>query len=169
MKPATLLTINFAIFTLGLALSLQPNDINLDRAPSHRWDQAGCAPCPCLHKPERPFKRSYEGEVSIAPRDPLQQAPSSISNSNQTRNDNSKTTQWWPPSSEAVLTAVFRAVVTLLSLLNVNFTWRIHGMQIRSGAKDDRDANMIRVDIYAGHRWRPWARGPRVVGRQWPV
>ena len=91
----------------------------------HQADSSFCVKDPyhTLPPPSAPrSKRSHDGEISISP-----DSFSPPSPLNHTQASTPATDQWWPPTAETVLTAVFRAVVTILSLLNVNFTWRIHG------------------------------------------
>ena len=66
-------------------------------------------------------RRSAHGEVSLSPQIESPTAPST--NSTQTPQNSSP----WIPSSEAIDTAVFRTFITILTLFNVNITWRIHG------------------------------------------
>ena len=84
----------------------------------------------CIHRPEHALhmehlKRSQKDDISIDPElptDPSRSSPTNFLNDTQGLSPRS-----WPPSLETTLTATFRAVVTILSLLNVGFTWRLHG------------------------------------------
>lgn len=74
-----------------------------------------------------PQRRSAaHGEVSLSPQPETTSTPSS--NSTQTSQDrqNSPTRL---PTTEAILTATFRIIMTIMTFFNVNFTWQIHGMQ----------------------------------------
>ena len=74
------------------------------------------------HAPE-----SAHREISISP-----QVGSSADSSNSTSSllpQKSQNIPPWIPTSEKIITAIFRAFMAILTLVNVNFTWRIHGMQ----------------------------------------
>ena len=77
-------------------------------------------------------KRSHQGEIAVSPGDPSPSPPTSAlsDQSNQTNVTSSQESSSWLPSTDTIVTAVFRAVITILSLLNANFTWRIHGKEI---------------------------------------
>ena len=84
------------------------------------------------------LKRSRKGEFSISPPSPPSSpsAPSLTPISRAPKKTNHTSTssaapnlQSWTPLLERILTAVFRAVITILTLFNVNFTWRIHGKE----------------------------------------
>ena len=66
-------------------------------------------------------RRSGYGEISLSPQ--IQPPTASSPNSSQI----TQSTPPWIPSSETIVTAVFRAFITVLTLFNVNITWRIHG------------------------------------------
>ena len=74
------------------------------------------------HAPE-----SAHREISISPQFG---SSSSADSSNSTSSSLPQSSQNIPPwilTSEAIITAVFRAFTAILMLFNVNFTWRIHG------------------------------------------
>ena len=76
----------------------------------------------------RDLKRLHDRDIEISSKS----LPSSLSFNN-TRNDSvpaaaakSESPSWFP-TVDSTVTIVFRAVVTILSLLNINISWRIHG------------------------------------------
>lgn len=77
---------------------------------------------------EPPPKRYLESNMSIE-----SQAPPLPSSKNDTTlldkpyTSSHQACPSWLPNLESIVTGVFRAFLTILSLLNINFTWRIHG------------------------------------------
>ena len=139
MQPTALLQLAFCLLAYSLASPSQPSMLNSKQRNLPSRDEINCLPCICnsgtalvLTKAElRQNKRSHLDEVSVSPFNPstTSQQTSSTPNSNRTRDTSQQASQSWPPTTETVLTALFRAIVTVLSLLNVNFTWRIHGKE----------------------------------------
>ena len=94
-----------------------------------------CTPCPnigarpAVFAHYRALKRAREDELSISPGALLPSPPSYVSPSNNTTNDTTDIARLsvWSPSVETIVTAIFRAFLTVLALFNVNITWRIHG------------------------------------------
>ena len=122
MKLLKLVVSAFFILSLAHTLSLPPNAVTSTAAQVSRPDQTNHSCCVCPLDGTRQYKRSHHGEVSVSPGEGLQ--PSSQANST----SGQQSSNLWPPTVETILTVIFRVVVTLLSLLNVGFTWRIHGM-----------------------------------------
>lgn len=77
-------------------------------------------------------KRSRSGKVSLSPESA---PPPYIKPNNSTKTTNttlpiqqsSPKIPFWFPTLEAIVTPIFRAVLLILTLFNVNITWRIHG------------------------------------------
>ena len=94
-----------------------------------------CPPCPNIGaRPAffvhyRALKRARKDDLSISPGASLPFPPSYGSPSDNTTNDTTgiASLPGRSPSIETVATAIYRAVLTVLTLFNVNFTWRIHG------------------------------------------
>ena len=137
MQLLAFILIAFVVTGHTSTLPSQLNVFNTKKQKIPSRDQTNCLPCICGSRVNSGFnhagilqsKRSHPGEVSMSPSEPsisLQQSPSPA-NSSQAHVFDQQKSQLWPPTVETVLTALFRAVVTVLSLLNVNFTWRIHG------------------------------------------
>lgn len=92
----------------------------------------GCTTCICIDgrlafsSHHTPHKRSRRPDVSFPP--PSIAAPSAKNNTDisQPAIEHSQ-----PPlgssTSQTLITALFRAVITILTLFNVNITWRLHG------------------------------------------
>ena len=143
MKLTVLIPFTFAIVNTGPTLALPSNSLNPHQAQTLQPYQSSCVPCICPPRLESRYKRSHpNGEVSVSPGDSLQQPRSSDTNSSRYHQDDAQSVQWWPPSLETVLTAIFRAIVTILSLLNVNFTWRIHGQRAKTRSMREITANV---------------------------
>ena len=80
------------------------------------------------------MKRSQIRKISVSP-EPA--PPPYIKPENSTKPDNSTTTTTmqqpspritsWIPPLEDIVTPIFRAVLLVLTLFNVNISWRIHG------------------------------------------
>ena len=126
MNPIILVLL-FSALSLSVSFPSQSNVPNLNqRHKSHPSTvNQCCRPCaPANPIPQaniRLSKRSHRGEISFSP-------SSSTTNTNQSNVSSPEKFPSWPPTAETIVTAIFRAVVTILSLLNVNFTWRLHGM-----------------------------------------
>lgn len=94
-----------------------------------------CTPCPSIvDRPAfvahyRALKRVRKDELSISPGASLPSLPSYGSPSDNTTNNttNIASQPGWSPSIDNIVTAIFRALLTVLTLFNVNITWRIHG------------------------------------------
>ena len=85
--------------------------------------------CPAFFEKYRVIKRARKDDVSISPGALLPSPPSYDPRSNNTTNDTTdiEDLPWSSASTETIVTAIFRALLTILTLFNVNITWRIHG------------------------------------------
>lgn len=94
-----------------------------------------CTPCPSISdrpaffEKYRVLRRARKDDVSISPGSLLPSPPSYGPRSDNTTNNtaDSANLPWSSPSIETIITAIFRACLTILTLFNVNITWRIHG------------------------------------------
>ncbi len=94
-----------------------------------------CTPCPSIgDRPAffehyRAHKRARKDNVSISPGALLPSPPSYGPRMDNTTNHTTDIANlpWSSPSIETIVTAIFRALITILTLFNVNITWRIHG------------------------------------------
>ena len=94
-----------------------------------------CTPCPSIvdrpafFEKYRALKRARKDDYSISPGSSLPSPPSYGPRSNNNTNDTADIAKlpWPSPSIEIIVTAIFRALLTILTLFNVNITWRIHG------------------------------------------
>ena len=84
---------------------------------------------PTFFEHYRALKRTRKDDVSISPGSSLPSPPSYGPRSNNNTNDTADIANlpWPSPSIEIIVTAIFRALLTILTLFNVNITWRIHG------------------------------------------
>lgn len=77
------------------------------------------------------IKRSQSGKISLSPESapPPYIRPDNSTKTNTTLpiQQPSRNTPSWISTLEYVITPIFRAVILLLTLLNVDITWRIHG------------------------------------------
>ena len=115
-----------AASSVSLPRSLQSSMDSIDQTESydtHGLDYVKQPPCLCSSSH---IRRSHQAEVSMSPGE-MSSSPSQNASSSQTTSPNQEQTKLWPPTMETVLTATFRVFITILSLLNVNFTWRLHG------------------------------------------
>ena len=112
------------------------------------------------------LKRSLPNEISSTPQ--ILSSPN-ISTLNKTQVLGQSSTVSWPPTVETIITPIFRAVITILSLLNVNFTWRIHGATTILRVAEARILLTHMADIHAGQRWRLGRRRRPPIGRHWPL
>ena len=77
-------------------------------------------------------KRSRSGKLSLSPESA---PPPYIKPNNSTKTTNttlpiqqsSSKIPFWFPTLEAIVTPIFRVVLLIITLFNVNITWRIHG------------------------------------------
>ena len=94
-----------------------------------------CTPCPSIgDRPaffdkHRTLKRAPKDDLSISPGALLPSPPSYGPRSDNTTNNTADVASLpgWSPSIESIVTAIFRALLTILTLFNVSITWRIHG------------------------------------------
>ena len=94
-----------------------------------------CTPCPSISDHSavfahyRALKRARKDDLSISPGASLPSPPSYSSPSENTTNNTTDIASLpgWSPSIDTIVTAIFRAILTVLTLFNVNITWRIHG------------------------------------------
>ncbi|KAK0507344.1 hypothetical protein JMJ35_010382 [Cladonia borealis] len=94
-----------------------------------------CTPCPSIgdrpafFEKYRALKRAHKDDLSISPGSSLPSPPSYGPRSDNTTNNTADIANlpWSSPSTESIVTAIFRALLTILTLFNVNITWRIHG------------------------------------------
>ena len=75
--------------------------------------------------------RNFRGEVSVSPQSatPPYAKPDNSTKTNTTlpsQNPSSKIPYWFP-AFENVVTPIFRTVILILTIFNVNITWRLHG------------------------------------------
>ena len=91
-----------------------------------------CTPCPSIgDRPAflekyRALKRAHEDDLAISPGSSLPSPPSYGPRSDNAT-ENTADIPWPSPSTETIVTAIFRVLLTILTLFNVNITWRIHG------------------------------------------
>ena len=94
-----------------------------------------CTPCPSIgdrpafFEKYRALKRAHKDDLAISPGSSLLSPPSYGSRSDNITNNTADIPNlpWSSPSIETIVTAIFRALLTILTLFNVNITWRIHG------------------------------------------
>ena len=80
------------------------------------------------------MKRSRIGKISLSPQSPPPPLPPYIGPDNSTETNSTLPTQRpspqmssWIPTLEDIVTPIFRTLILVLTLFNVNITWRIHG------------------------------------------
>ena len=111
-------------------------------------------------------QRSRPDEVSLSP--PALPAPQKPSSNNITKDNSSTFSTPQEPSAPAwiltvedLLTAIFRVVITILALFNVNITWRIRGEYPSTIAHKECQANLTRPTANQDRRpprvRNPWA------------
>lgn len=123
--------------SVAFPLQLFPEDYE-PKISSHKT-YANCVPCTCVNgclalTSHRRLKRSHGNNVQLSPGSiPASPPPSSnVSNgSDLTRIPTSKLPSWLP-TLDTIVTAAFRAIITSLTLFNVNITWRLHGKSCSS-------------------------------------
>ena len=135
MKLTTIIMILLVPSSSTLVVSSPRN--SLESTISRRASNISgyCTPCPSIgDRPAffahyRALERARKDDLAISPGASLPSPPSYGP-----RNDNTtdNTTDFaglpdWSPSIETIVTAIFRALLTVLTLFNVNITWRIHG------------------------------------------
>lgn len=83
----------------------------------------------CPSTRSNPCKRSHKIDISVFPASSPPIVNSGSEGGNTTLADSAEQSypSSWAPTWETTITAIFRAVITILSLLNINITWRIHG------------------------------------------
>lgn len=90
--------------------------------------------CHWIANQARRSKRYPKSDISIEPgAAPPPPNPPSNNDSNEPNTIHASAQQnahSWTPTLGTILTAIFRAIITILSLLNVNITWRIHGTRM---------------------------------------
>ena len=97
-----------------------------------------CTPCPSIvdrpafFEKYRALKRARKDDYSISPGSSLPAPPSYGPRNDNTTNNTADIANlpylpWSSPSTETIVTAIYRALLTILTLFNVNITWRIHG------------------------------------------
>ena len=94
-----------------------------------------CTPCPSMgDRPAffehyRALIRARKEDLSISPNALLPSPPTYSPRSDNATNNTTDIANlpWSSPSTETIVTAIFRALLTILTLFNVNITWRIHG------------------------------------------
>ena len=99
---------------------------------------AYCTPCPSISdRPAffakyRALKQAHKDDLSISPDSSIPSPPSYGPRSDNTTNNTADIANlpWSSPSTETIVTAIFRALLTILTLFNVNVTWRIHGKSL---------------------------------------
>ena len=163
MKLSKLVMSAIIMSSLSQTLSLPPIAVTSMTAPMSTPNRFNRSCCACHSESIHRYKRSPHGEVSLSPGDPFQ----SSSQANSTLGEISSHS--WPPTIDTLVTVIFRAVVTILSLLNVGFTWRIHGTSAVPSMQEYTWTDRCVTDIHAGHRWRPWRRQRPLIDREWPM
>ena len=134
MKFLELLSPALVALSITRAISVPPSTLDRLQSGGPVALQAQCS-CECPSKDTviipsiRRSERSPHSEVSLSPDNPSSSS-SSATNWTQSRGSHDQSSSNWPPTTETLVTAVFRAIITILSLLNVGFTWRIHGNSI---------------------------------------
>ena len=79
------------------------------------------------------IERSQSGKISLSPQSSLPPYPSPDNSTKTTTNTTlpiqqpSSKIPFWIPTLESIITPIFRAVILILTLFNINITWRIHG------------------------------------------
>ena len=144
MQLASLLVFVLATPIQPLALSSGHKNVRLGCDELPDGYKASCSinehisRTPISTSGDQQIKRSHQREVSVSPETLFQQPSSSNTNSTESQSSGFQAVSWWPPSTETILTAVFRAVMAIMSLLNMNVTWRIHGQSIASLSAKER-------------------------------
>lgn len=128
MKIAVTILCGIVITSSALRLpSLEAKTTHASIANQRGQSRCICIACRLnLPASSHQSKRSPKGDISIEPG-----AFHSGNTLNATQIPGQESSQRWTPTFEGILTAIFRAVITILSLLNVNFTWRVHGRSSR--------------------------------------
>ena len=135
MKLVPLIIIVLISFSATLVVSSPTDGLKSTMCPPGSNVSGYCPPCPNIGaRPAffahyRALKRARKDELSISPGALLPSPPSYGSPSDNTTytTTDSASLPGWSPSVETIVTAIFRALLTVLTLFNVNITWRIHG------------------------------------------
>ena len=132
MKLTSVFVFLFASISSALNLFTHHNGPRIGKYHMPGNTSGDCTPCLCvagrlaLSSHHNLLKRSHKPESSISP--PTLAPPNSNGKTNNTQIADQESTL---PSSlltlENLITVVFRAVITVLTIFNVNITWRIHG------------------------------------------
>ena len=132
MKFALVVLLSFAITTFAL------NPFRHSDSPGSRMHHTAgntsgdCTKCLCItgrlafsshHILPR---RSHKSDPSISPPSLAPSSNTATINATQPASSQSQLPSW-SPAVDTLVTAVFRAVITVLTLFNVNITWRLHG------------------------------------------
>ena len=129
MKPVPLLIALFATIAFSATVESRLPKTNVDTCTCYVPTHRRLTLASILPRKER----SGPNEVSLSP--PALPAPEEPASYNVTK-DNKSTSSTpqgmpsppaWVLTVEDIITAVFRIVITILTLFNVNITWRIRG------------------------------------------
>ena len=129
MMVLTFVLLDHISLCFPLNFHLKENNVRvLTRERSDDWNT--------IHRPNRYSdlshheKRSERSELSISPStaSPVLPSVNSTQESNPPESAMERSIPPWVSSSETIVTAIFRTVMMILTLMNVNVSWKIHGM-----------------------------------------
>ena len=133
LAPIIIIVLSTPSSTLGVSFPIS----GLKSTMSHPAGNISgyCTPCPSISdRPAffahyRALKRARKDDLSISPGASLPSPPSYGSPSDNITNNTTDIASQpgWSPSIDTIVTAIFRALLTVLTLFNVNITWRIYG------------------------------------------
>ena len=135
MKPAPFIVIVLIPPSSTFVLSSPINGVKSTTSRPAGNISGYCTPCPrvgdrpAFFERYRALKRARKEELSISPNNLVPSPPSYGPRSDNTTNNGTDIANlpWSSPPIETIVTAIFRALLTILTLFNVNITWRIHG------------------------------------------
>ena len=135
MKLTTIIMILLIPSSSTLVVSSHLNDLKSTMPRSTGKVSGYCTSCPNISaRPAffahyRALKRARKDDLSVSLDASLPSSPSYGSRSDNTTNTTTDVASLpsWSPSIDTIVTAIFRALLTVLTLFNVNITWRIHG------------------------------------------
>lgn len=94
------------------------------------------------------MKSTRSGEVSLSPESTPLPYYTRADNSTKTNTtlpiqQSSLKIPSWVPTLENIITPIFRTVILILTLFNVNITWRLHGQWLPSFVRSCLHSNLI--------------------------